>query len=501
MNNLIKNNWFAFSVISVAAIVWNILTMHNFLPWCDEVMLTDAPAHMLLYGEWKTNAFNAMGDAEPYANGLYWWVLYIWLSIFGLSFYSVRMFSLVITICVAGVGLKFIKGLVNGKLSLFSTCIFSVGFWFSSMIALDYRMARYDMLGCLLVFLLANVVLTNWRKGNNAHIIIILISAGIYMAGIQAALYVVLIYLFALLFIRPFKKMLPIGYSLASGLGLGFFISCCVHGYTGHLMNYIFEIINASGTLQKLWAIAREYILPLVGREVKPLPIQEVSDTSLSENILRFFDNPSTIILVCVALLLIIINKPVKCFKEKRLPILLALFSILVVIFFNLAGRYPVYYRWTAVIPMIGAYALWCEEGKKWINRGVVSLACLSFTILTLSEMGSPNDDTLDRINAFVDKQNFKQGDRIATVFSTYYAIKPKSVNSYWYEIYPTDRIGELDYIIVPDKKRDKADYFYPSYSMIRKYSDSIINDSLYEVQKIDSMLEPCLTLYSIKKK
>ena len=75
--------------------------------------------------------------------------------------------------------------------------------------------------------------------------------------------------------------------------------------------------------------------------------------------------------------------------------------------------------------------------------------------------MGDPTDDTLDRIEAFIERQNFKQGDRIATVFSTYYAVKPQSVNSYWYEIYPIDRIGQIDYLILPEYNKDKNNFFY----------------------------------------
>lgn len=496
-----KNIYFPYALISLIAIVWNVLTMHNFLPWCDEVMLTDAPAHQLLYGEWKTHAFNAMGDAEPYAIGTYMWTLFVWLKIFGLSFLSVRFFSLFLTLCVGGLGLTIIRKLTNNNLSLYATYIFSIGFWFSSMIVLDYRMARYDMFGCLLVFLLVNVAIKCWKQDKIDYIKIILICALVFVAGIQAALYLVLITVFAILFVRPIGKMIHLGRTIACGIVLGFLISCCIHWYTGHLAGYIFEIINASGTLQKLWGIARETILPLLGHEVTPLPVQAVSNTSLLDNILQFFDNPSNIILLLVAILLSCINNPLKCLKEKQIPILLALFSIFVVVFFNLAGRYPVYYRWTAVIPMIGAYSLWCEEGKIKINRAFVTCACVVFSFMSFIEMGSPSNDTLNRIESFIDRQNFKQGDRIATVFSTYYAVKPKSVNSYWYEIYPQERIGNIDYLIIPEYEKDRGGFFYHDKEKIDSYYKTIMNDSLLIVEKVDSMSEPHLMLYAIKRK
>ena len=282
---------------------------------------------------------------------------------------------------------------------------------------------------------------------------------------------------------------------------MGFIILCCIHWYNGHLANYIFEIINASGTLQKLWGIAREYILPLLGHEVKPLPVQNVNGISFVDNIIRFFDDSSTIILVIVALLLCGINNPQKSLKEKLTPILLTLFSIFVVVFFILAGRYPVYYRWTAVIPLIAAYSLWSEQGRAVINRVLVSLACISFCFLSLIDMGDPTDDTLNRIEAFIERQNFKQGDRISTVFSTYYAVKPKSINSYWYEIYPIDRIGQIDYLIIPEYQKDKKKFFYHDKEVIDAYYNTILNDTLQVMEKVDSMSEPHLMLYAIRRK
>ena len=169
--------------------------------------------------------------------------------------------------------------------------------------------------------------------------------------------------------------------------------------------------------------------------------------------------------------------------------------------FFILAGRYPVYYRWTAVIPLIGAYSLWCDQGRALINRVLVSGACIAFFCLSLIEMGDPTDDTLDRIEAFIERQNFKQGDRIATVFSTYYAVKPQCVNSYWYEIYPIDRIGQIDYLILPEYNKDKNNFFYHDKEIIDTYYNMILNDTLHVMEKIDSMSEPHLMLYAIKRK
>lgn len=496
-----RNICFSYALISLLAIVWNVLTMHNFLPWCDEVMLTDAPAHKLLYGEWKTHAFNGIGDAEPYANGLYMWVLYIWLKIFGLSFLSVRFFSLITTLCVGGLALNILEKFTNNKLSLYASLIFSIGFWFSSLIVLDYRMARYDMLGCLFVFLLVNVVINCWKEDKIEYLKILIISSLVVIAGIQVTLYLVLITLFAILFVRPIRKMIRVGLIIACGNILGFIILCCIHWYNGHLAGYIFEIINASGTLQKLWGIAREYILPILGHEVKPLPVQNVNGMSFVDNIIRFFDDSSTIILVSVAVLLCGINTPLKSLKEKKVPILLTLFSLFVVVFFILAGRYPVYYRWTAIIPLIAAYSLWCEQGRIVINRIFVSFACLSFFCISLIEMGNPTDDTLNRIEAFIERQNFKHGDRIATVFSTYYAVKPKSVNSYWYEIYPIERIGQIDYLILPEYQKDEKSFFYHDKEVIDVYYNTLLNDTLQVMEKVDSMSEPHLMLYSIRRK
>lgn len=83
-----------YGLISILALVWNIVTMGHSIPWCDEVMLADTPANMHIYGEWATTAFNAMGEgSKPFSVylPLYTWLLYVWISIFGFSFLKVRL--------------------------------------------------------------------------------------------------------------------------------------------------------------------------------------------------------------------------------------------------------------------------------------------------------------------------------------------------------------------------------------------------------------------------
>ncbi|MBO5426956.1 MAG: hypothetical protein J5996_00830, partial [Prevotella sp.] len=57
LRKCLNNNYFVFSIISLLAVVYNMLTMSNALPWIDEVMFTDVPANVALHGKWETTAW------------------------------------------------------------------------------------------------------------------------------------------------------------------------------------------------------------------------------------------------------------------------------------------------------------------------------------------------------------------------------------------------------------------------------------------------------------
>lgn len=495
-----------YMVISLVAIVWNILTMHNFLPWCDEVMLVDTPANMYFYGEWATTAYNQMGEGTiPFATymPLYIWVIYGWIVLFGFSFLKVRMCEIVTTFILGFAILRLLKVYREKQLTPFAMVIFSIGFWFTDITSLTYRMARPDMLGALMSVLLFVYVVKFLKSSQRKYVWQIMLFSGLSLiAGLQSGIFVIASLLFACLFVRPVKRMArPFLYVIVGfvvGMAIAFVYMACF----GEAKAYAFAIIDASATLHSLWLSARGIILPLLGRTVREIPVAVASEESASfvENTVEIFTFIGFSLLFILMVVLHIFNKPTLKIKERKLSIILALFSVYIILFFNLAGRCQTYYMWTATIPVLLSVVLYVDDGVRKICSGLVCLIVALGAFVSIRNMGSIDGDTYDRIVSFVKKQNFKSDSSIGTVFSTYYALKPQSRNAYWYEVYPISRVKNFEYIIFPNPQKDKLHYKYVTLGSMQQKMEQLKCDSDYNVKMVDTMVEPSLSIYSIKK-
>lgn len=494
-------------IISLLAIVWNLLTMHNSLPWCDEVMLVDTPANMYFYGEWATTAYNQMGEGTiPFATymPLYIWVIYGWIVLFGFSFLKVRMCEIVTTFILGFAILRLLKVYREKQLSPFAMIIFSLGFWFTDIMSLTYRMARPDMLGALMAFLLFIYIVKSLKYSHRKYICQILLFSGLsIIAGLQSGIFVIASLLFACLFVRPVKQMVrPFLYVIA-GFVAGMVVAFAYMACFGEAKAYAFAIIDASATLHSLWLSARGIILPLLGKTVREIPVAVANDESASfvKNTIEIFTFIGFFLLFILMVVLHIFNKPILKIKERKLSIILALFSVYIIFFFNLAGRYQTYYMWTAAIPVLLSVVLFIDDEVSKICGGLVCLVIALGAFVSIRNMGSIFGDTYDRIVSFVKKQNFKSDSSIGTVFSTYYALKPQFKNAYWYEVYPISRVKNFEYIIFPNPQKDKLHYKYVTLGSMQLKMEQLKSDSAYSVKMIDTMIEPSLSIYSIKKK
>lgn len=488
--------------VSIIAIIWNILTMHNALPWCDEVMLIDPAAHQYFYGTWDAHAYNSMGDQKPFVTGLFLWLNYIWIMVFGFSFLSLRMFEISNALILGLVIIKLLTLIRGYSLKKYTVLIFSICFWFFEILAITYRMERSDIMGCMFVGILAVYVTKYFKEATSKNLFMIfLFSTIIFMSGLQAALYGLLLFIFALAFVRPIHNLIKSGKIIVAGYITGFMLGNVIYWYNGYLKEHIFTIIDASGTLHKMWMFAREYVLPMLGRNVNPIPEAGTSRPSFFENIFNVFDNTSMIVIAIVLVVLFLSNNPIKSIREKRFPALMTLLSLFIIVFFILAGRYPTYYEWTAIIPMIISLAFWSEYGRLFFNQVIAGLTSMVFIFLTIPVLGSPKDKTYNRIVDFCERQQFKPDDCVCTVFSTFYALKPKLKNAYWYEIYPERMIPTPDYIIFPQNNKDEKDYLYINIPRLNNYVAKYQDSSEFVVEKIDSIEEPALVLFKITKK
>ena len=480
-------------LVSLVAVIWNVMTMEYFKPWCDETMLADTPATMHLYGEWATTAFYPMGEgSKPFSVylPLYTWTLYVWISILGFSFMKVRLCELLTTVLL-GASLLCLGKQVYRKFSAWSVFFFSLGFWFTDIMVDSYRQARPDMLGALMCVLFAIYVVKSMKETKRHTLSMVLFSALAIAAGIQSAVYIVLGFAFAALFLRPVKQLLrPVVCSM-TGFAIGMAVSFIYMAYFGEGKAFIVSIMNSSGSVMRLWGIARSIIFPILGKEVTPLGYPEPSSLSFGEKLTEIFGYTSAVILFASNALLLVVNQVWKDWKKCRTQLILLSFTLFVILGYNLAGRYQGYYMWTAVLPLLLALLIWMNSEKK-LNIAIVAVATISITFSALRRYPLSGETPCDRINAFVEKQHFRKEDKIAAPFSTFYALKPTNPYTYFYQVYPQNLIGDVDYIIIPEYEGE-----YNHVGM-EKYLREYQANPKYKVTKISTAKNPDLALYKV---
>ncbi len=484
-------------VISLVAIVWNLITMRYSLPWCDEVMLTDTCANKHFWGEWATLAYNDYGEGTfPFCTyfPLHTWLAYAWMSIVGFSFLKMRMLSLVMTAILGGVILRFAREVLGKPVGSGAVVIFSMGFWFSDAMMNIYRMNRPEMEGALMVSLFALYLVRSVRMGKTYRRQLLLTAMLAIMAGVQSALCILLGLVFYAFFIRPVKRLWQPACLAVVGVCLGVVASFLYMGYFGAAKGFALAIMNSSATVMKLYGMVRDVVFPMLGREVHPLALPVGEDVSFWEKLFRVFDYFSLAVLLAASVLLACVNKVWK--RPARPGAYFLLFTVFVVVCYNLAGRYTSYYMWTAALPLLLSLLLWCEDGRARVNRVLAALAVLVMVAQGVSRYQVLDGDSpIARVQAFVDRQQFKPTDKVAVPFCTFYAVKPRVRGSYFYQIYPQELMGKMDYVILqlPGK--------YEDYGMdgMQRYVDGL--RQRYTLRQVDACRDPNLVLYQVTDK
>lgn len=491
----------AYLIVSVLAIVWNIITIGYTKPWCDEVMLLDTNATMHYYGEWATTAYNDYGEGTRPFNvymPLYNWLMYIWVSVFGFSMRTIRIFNLTANLILGYVVLKIANQLYKKQFAVVTVVLYALCFWFTDVMMMTYRMSRPEIIGATMAVSFAIYLQKSLTQRRKYVWQMILFAAFSIMAGIQSALYIVLGLLFTAIFVRPIKKMVFPTIWCTAGLFLGFLAAFLHMCYFHEGRGFIICIMNSSAVIMKIWGGIRSIVFPLLGREVTPLTFPVNSDSaSFFTKFVEIFTYIGASVLFLLNVLMFACSKAWKNIQEYKAPIATCVFAIFVVFGYNLAGRYTSYYKWTAILPMLVAILLWLGDGTNKMKSMLVGVASIILVVMSVTQYPLFGETPCDRISAFIQKQHFKPSDRIAAPFCTFYDLKPTNRYTYFYQIYPQNLIGDVDYVIIPTSDKE---YSY-NYDGMAAYLKELKTNPKYKVEKIGEMNKPDLTIYRIKER
>lgn len=371
--------------------------------------------------------------------------------------------------------------------------IFSIGFWFSDVMMNIYRMNRPEMEGAIMVTLFALYLVKTVDEGKVYRWQLLLFSMLAIMAGVQSALCIILGLVFYAFFVRPVRKLLQPACLAVIGVFLGVVVSFFYMWCFGEAKGFALAIMNSSATVMKLWGAVRDTIYPLLGKETSPLALPPAGDLSFMGKLLQVFDYFSLVVFTVASVLLALANKAWKRTGQTNGGGYFLLFTMFVVICYNLAGRYTTYYMWTAALPLLFSLLLWCEGGNVKTNRIVAGLAMVIVAVQCVARYRVLGDDNpVARVQAFVERQSFKPTDKVAVPFCAFYAVKPQLCDAYFYQIYPQNLMGEMDYVIL--QKRGK----YEDYGMegMQKYVDDL--RKRYTLIEKDACHDPNLVLYKL---
>ncbi len=502
-----KGCTYTYVLLSLAFIVVNIATLGNLAPWTDEVMFLDTSYNMAVHGSWETTAWYRTAGQYPFSTypPLYQLLATAWIWLFGGSLVVVRSLNLLITFVLGGACLQLMRHrqqassthscrTIGLPLTPCTVALFTLLLWGTSEMAWMYRNGRPDML-CALLFVFAVKAIDSHLtdRSTTTRIATIATSALLVCSGFQAAAYLLSLWLFLFIVMKGRRKeALRLLVLLLTGLLLGVLFVAIFMLAHGRLMAFACSILPYSATLSALAVKVLPWAGDVLGIDATPYTQKLLAlstHTTFTERLASIVDYRSFLLLAAIALAAYASNFRDRLIKSAFLSLLFALYVPVVM---TLAGRFPIYYRWMAFLPLLFAVTMIAARQRLW--RIVFSMAAVAMTVVGIRSV-LPNEHwNYANLQSFVRRQHFRRTDAVVCPFSVFYAMKPVCGTCYFAGIFPTEFIGHVDYIIEAHNG-DECD------QSITDYVGKLRADSTLIVTAIDSCENPAFTLYHVQSK
>ena len=486
-------------LLSLAFIILNVITLGNLAPWVDEVMMLDTSYNMAVHGSWETTAWYRVAGQHPFSTypPLYQLLAAAWIWLFGSSLVVVRSMNLLVTFMLGGTCLRLMTRCGQGATPV-TTALFTLLLWGTGEMAWMYRNGRPDML-CALLFVCTVLAAASCLSAQSpsARRAVVVASALLFCSGVQAAVCLCAVWLFFFIAQKGRRKeYVRLFRLLAAGMLLGMLLVALFMLAHGRLTAFVCSIIQYSATLSAI-SLA---VLPWAGE------VTGVDTTSYARKLLELTPQSSLCEWLASAaayrsflvLSVLALAAYASCFRSRLKALtgdwgfLMLLCALCVPLVMTLAGRYPVYYRWMAFLPLLFAVTSIAARCRFW--RAVFSVAAVLLTVFGIRSMMPDGQWDSENLRAFVQRQHFKPSDAVVCPFSAFYEMKPVCNTCYFAGIFPTELIAHVDYII---EATDGDEFDRP----ITDYVNKLKADTTVVLTATDYCEHPSLTLYHVQTK
>ena len=491
-------------LLSLAFITVNIATLSNLPPWIDEVMFLDTSYNMAVHGTWETTAWYRTAGQHPFATypPLYQLLATAWIWLFGGSLVAVRSLNVFLTFVLGGACLQLMMHHLRASLphpfqteglalTPWTTGLFTVLLWGTSEMAWMYRNGRPDMLCALMFVFTAQAIFHHLSaRATATRIAVVATTALLVCSGIQTIAYLLSLWLFLCIVMKGRRQeVLRLLVPLLTGLLLGVLLVALFMLAHGRLMAFACSILPYSATLSALAAAVLPWAGNVFGFDATPYAqklLELSTHETFAERLAAIAEYRSFLLLSAIALAACVISFRDRLLKPAFLLLLFALYAPVVM---TLAGRFPVYYRWMAFLPLAASVTMLVARQRLWCM--VFSIVAAGMTVVGIRSMLPDGHWHYANLRSFVQRQHFKPSDTVVCPFSVFYEMKAVCDTCYFVGIFPTEYVGHVDYII---EARDGHEYYRP----ISDYIDQLRADTTVVLTATDRCENPAFTLYHV---
>jgi hypothetical protein len=358
-----------------------------------------------------------------------------------------------------------------------------------------YSNGRPDLMGALLLVLIANEMIHTIRSGKRKWSVLVL-SAFLMTTAIQAAVCLVIILLLSFLVLDTYRKEIKYLIFLSvSGIFGGFVANCAFMAYHGHLMSFVVNIFSYSGSAK---AIA-VFFLPVMGDclgidttffmgKLSKMGVE----SPLYMRLISAFTRPAYLaLLIADIVFLLLYLKSIKKDPYYRIIRFLFIMTTIIPLLMVLAGRYESYYYWMAYLPLFMLTVfLFKLPYYRW---GCFLIAFSVLFILTHNRMQKDNNN-YHELESFISHCTMLKDKKIIAPFSVFYEISKLSNDTYYLGIFPSQDLPQrMDYIILPERFADYGN------DRLYDYFEAVSQSDSQQLVLVAENKRPELKVYKIK--